>query len=76
MFCAQQGDDTPHAFYNRLKSLGDEIDILQPPTTDIATQRRYQEEILVACLLIGLHPELASQIRGQVLVVDVLPTLQ
>jgi hypothetical protein len=59
-----------------LKSLGDELDVLRPPTTDIASQVTCREEILVARFLIGLRPELANQLRGQILTTDTLPTLQ
>jgi hypothetical protein len=76
LFRAEQGEDSPHAFFNRLKSLGDELEVLRPPTTDIASQVKYREEILVARFLAGLHPELANQIRGQILAADTLPTLQ
>ena len=64
-----------HATFLQLQKLGNLLDQYQPITTDPAIQRRYRQEFLVTAYLDSIDPNLASQIRGNVLNGVTSPTL-
>ena len=75
LFHARQGDRPLQEFYAELRSLLNQLEIYQPYTADLATQRRYREELAVGLFLLGVNPTLGSQIRGLLLSDAILPTL-
>ena len=75
LFHARQGDRPLQEFYAELRSLLNQLEIYQPYTADLATQRRYREELAVGLFLLGVNPTLGSQIRGPILSDAILPML-
>ena len=75
LFHARQGDRPLQEFYAELRTLLNQLEIYQPYTADLATQRRYREELAVGLFLLGVNPTLGSQIRGPILSDAILPTL-
>jgi len=53
----------------------DELEMHQPTVTDAATLREYRQNLTVLKFLCGLRPSLRSQVRGQILGEDSIPTL-
>ena len=62
-------------FYGEVKGLIDELEIHQPSVTDAATLSTYRQDLAVSKFLSGLSPTLQSQVRGQILGGDSIPTL-
>jgi len=62
-------------FYGKVKSLIDELEMHQPSVTDAATLRGYRQDLAVSKFLSGLIPTIRSQVRGQILGRDSIPTL-
>ena len=62
-------------FYGELKVLIDELEMHQPTVTDAATLRGYRKDLALSKFLFGLSPALGSQVRGQILRRDSIPTL-
>ena len=75
LFKTKQAGRSLQDFYGSLRALLNQLEIYQPFATDIATQRRYREELAVALFLAGLDSPLSSQIRGPILSETSLPTL-
>ena len=59
-----------------MRSLLDELEVYQPLNVNLSKMKEYREELAVVIFLVGLQPDLASQIRGQILGADFVPTLQ
>jgi len=62
-------------FYEKLKSLIDELKMHQPVVIDAATFREYNQDLIVSKFLSGLSPSLWSHVLGQILGEDNIPTL-
>jgi len=62
-------------FHGELKGLIDELEMHQPSVTDAATLRGYRQNLAVSKFLSGLSPTLRSQMQGQILGGDSIPTL-
>ena len=75
LFTCKQGDLSLHNHFGRLQALIHEINIYQPPTTDLQTLERYRQEFVAGVYLSGLHPSISAQIRGFVLSRDHVPDL-
>jgi hypothetical protein len=75
LFTTKQAGRPLQEFYGSLRSLLNQLEVYQPYTTDIATQRRYREELAVALFLAGLDSPVSSQIRGPILSAPSLPSL-
>ena len=75
LFKTKQAGRSLQDYYGSLRSLLTQLEVHQPYTTDIATQRRYREELAVALFLAGLDSPVSSQIRGPILSAQSLPTL-
>ena len=75
LFELKQGDKFIPEFYGELKGLIDELEMHQSAVTDATTMRGYRQDLLVSKFLFGLSPSLRSQMRGQILGGDNIPTL-
>ena len=75
LFKTKQAGRSLQDYYGSLRSLLTQLEVHQPYTTDIATQRRYREELAVVLFLAGLDSPVSSQIRGPILSAQSLPTL-
>ena len=75
LFKTKQAGRSLQDYYGSLRSLLTQLEVHQPYMTDIATQRRYREELAVALFLAGLDSPVSSQIRGPILSAQSLPTL-
>ena len=75
LFKTKQAGRSLQDYYGSLRSLLTQLEVHQPYTTDIATQRCYREELAVALFLAGLDSPVSSQIRGPILSAQSLPTL-
>ena len=62
-------------FYRKLKSLIDELEMHQHAVTNATTLRRYRRDLTVSKFLSGMSLSLRSQVRGQILKGDNIPTL-
>ena len=71
----KQGDLSFQAHFGRLHALIQEIDLYQPPTTDLMTLKRYHAELYASIYLNGLCPCIASQLMGSLLSSDHVPGL-
>jgi len=67
LFELKQGDRSMTEFYDKLKSLINELKMHQPAITDAATLRGYCQDLTVSKFLSGFSPSLRSQVRGQIL---------
>ena len=56
LFELKHGDRFVPEFYGELEGLIDELDMHQPPVTDVATLRRYRQDLAVSKFLSGLSP--------------------
>jgi len=75
LFELKQGDRSVPKFYDELKGLIDELEMHQPIITVVATLRGYRQDLAVSKFISGLSPTLRSQVRGQILGGDSIPTL-
>jgi len=75
LFELKHGDNSVPEFYGKLKGLIDESKMHQPSVTNAATLRGYRQDLAVSKFLSGLSPTLRSQVRGQILGGDSIPTL-
>ena len=75
LFKSKQAGRALQEFYGQLRGLLNQLEIYQPYSADITTQRRYREELAVALFLAGLDSPLNSQIRGPILSESLIPTL-
>ena len=71
----KQGDLSLQAHFGRKQSLIQEVDLYQPPTTDLVTLKRYRAELYAGIYLSGLRPSIASQLRGSLLSGDHVPSI-
>jgi len=62
-------------FYGKLKGLIDELEMHQSVVTNAATLRGYCLDLAVSKFLSSLSPTLRSQVQGQILRGDSIPTL-
>ena len=62
-------------FYEEPKGLIDELEMHQHAITNAAILREYHQDLVVSEFLSGLSPTLRSQVRGQILGGDNIPTL-
>ena len=69
----KQGDVSLQAHFSRMQALIQEVDLYQPPTTDLVTLKRYHAELYAGIYLSGLRPSIASQLRGLLLFGDHVP---
>ena len=69
----KQGYLSLQAHFGRMQALIQEVDLYQPPTTDLVTLKRYRAELYAGIYLSGLHPSIASQLRGSLLSGDHVP---
>ena len=67
------GDLSLQAHFGRMQTLGQEVDLYQPPTTDLVTLKRYRAELYAGIYLSGLRPSITSQLRGSLLSGDHVP---
>ena len=56
LFELKHGDRFVPEFYGELEGLIDELDMHQPSVTDVATLRRYRQDLAVSKFLSGLSP--------------------
>ena len=63
----KQGDLSLQAHFSRMQALIQEVDLYQPPTTDLVTLKHYRAELYASIYLSGLCPSIASQLRGSLL---------
>ena len=56
----KQGDLSLQAHFGRMQALIQEVDLYQPPTTDLVTLKRYRAELYAGIYLSGLPPSIAS----------------
>ena len=63
----KQGDLSLKAHFSRMQALIQEVDLYQPPTTDLMTLKCYRAELYAGIYLSGLRPSIASQLRGSLL---------
>ncbi|XP_020261846.1 uncharacterized protein LOC109837879 [Asparagus officinalis] len=75
LFTLKQGDRSVPEFFGELKGLIDELEMHQPTVSDAATLLGYRRDLAVSKFLSGLHPNLQSQVRGQILGGDTIPSL-
>jgi len=75
MFDIKQGDKSVAEFYRELKSLVDEVEMHQPAVTDAATLRGIVRISQCKSFCLALALQLRSQVRGQILEGDSIPTL-
>ena len=71
----KQGDLSLQAHFGRMHALIQEVDLYQPPTTDLMTLKRYCAELYAGIYLSGLRPSIASQLRGSLLSGDHVPCI-
>ena len=69
----KQGDLSLQAHFGCMLALIQEVDLYQPPTTDLVMLKRYRAELYVGIYLSGLRPSIASQLRGSLLSGDHAP---
>ena len=69
----KQGDLSLQAHFGCMQALIQEVDLYQPPTTDLVTLKHYRAELYAGIYLSGLRPSIASQLRGSLLSVDHVP---
>ena len=69
----KQGDLSLQAHFGRMQALIQEVDLYQPPTTDLMMLKRYRAELYAGIYLSGLRPSIASQLRGSLLSGDHVP---
>ena len=62
-------------FYGKLKGLIDGLEMHQPAITDATTLRGYCQDLTVSKFLSCLSLTLRSQVRGQILGGDSIPSL-
>jgi len=75
LFDLKQGDRSVLEFYSELKGLIDKLKMYQPAVTDAATLRGYRQDFVVSKFVSGLSPAVGSQVQGQILGGDSIPTL-
>ena len=54
-------------YYANIHQLLTQLELYKPYTTDLTTQHRYREELVVVIFLGGLDTSVSSQIRGSIL---------
>ena len=69
----KQGDLSLQAHFSCMQALIQEVDLYQPPTTDLVMLKRYRAELYAGIYLSGLPPSIASQLRGSLLYGDHVP---
>ena len=69
----KQGNLSLQAHFARMQALIQEVDVYQPPTTDLVMLKRYRAELYAGIYLSGLRPSIASQHRGSLLSGDHVP---
>ena len=62
LFKTKQLGCRPQDYYVSICGLLIQLELYQPYTTDLTTQRRYREELVVAIFLGGLDTLISSQI--------------
>ncbi|XP_020260332.1 uncharacterized protein LOC109836748 isoform X2 [Asparagus officinalis] len=75
LFAFKQGDKSVPEFFGELKGLIDELEMHQPAVADAATLLGYRRDLAVSKFLSGLNSNLQSQVRGQILGGDTIPSL-
>ena len=60
----KQGNLSLQAHFGRMQALIQEVDLYEPPNTDLVTLKRYHAELYDGIYLSGLRPSIASQLRG------------
>jgi len=75
LFELKTGDIFVSEFYGELKGLINELEMHQHVVTDAATLRGYHQDLAGSKFLSGLSPTLRSQVQGQILRGDNIPTL-
>ncbi|XP_020243477.1 uncharacterized protein LOC109821726 [Asparagus officinalis] len=75
LFALKQGDKSVPEFFGELKRLIDELEMHQPAVADAATLLGYRRDLAESKFLSGLNPNLQSQVRGQILGGDTIPSL-
>ena len=74
LFELKEGDRSVLKFYDELKGLFDMLEMHQPAVTDAETLRGYRQDLAVSKFLSDLSLTLRSQVRGQILKEDSIPT--
>ena len=69
----KQGDLSLQAHFGGMQALIQEVDLYQPPTTDLVTLKHYPVELYAGIYLSGLRPSIASQLRGSLISGDHVP---
>ena len=70
-----KGDLSLQAHFGCMQALIQEVDLYQPPTTDLVTLKRYRAKLYAGIYLSGLLPSIASQLRGSLLSGDHVPSI-
>jgi hypothetical protein len=76
LFKVKQGDHSCQEHYSYIQGLISELNLYQPPTTNLATVVRHREELVVSAYLASLDPGVAAQVRGSILRGGVMPDLE
>ena len=71
----KQGNLSLQAHFGRMQALIQEVDLYQPPTTDLVTLKRYRPELYASIYLSGLRPSIVSRLRGSLLSGDHVPSI-
>ena len=69
----KQGDLSLQAHFGRMQVLIQEVDLYEPPTTDLVTLKHYHTELYASIYFSGLRPSIASQLRDSLLSGDHVP---
>jgi len=75
LFELKQENRSVSEFYSEVKGLIDELEMHQLSITYTVTLRGYRQDLAMSKFLSGLSPTLLSQVRGQILEGDSIPTL-
>ena len=60
LLTCKQGNLSLQAHFNHFQALLQEVDLYQPPTTDLTMLKRYREELYAGISLSRLHPSIVS----------------
>ena len=66
----KQGDLSLQAHFGPLQALIQEVDLYQPPITDLMMLNRYRAKLYVGIYLSGLCPSIICQLKGSLLSSD------
>ena len=75
LLALKQADLSLQAHFGYMQALIQEVDLYQPPTTDLVTLKRYHAELYAGSYLSGLHPSIASQLKVSLLSGDHVPSI-